>query len=236
VVGLPTAPRAVSVQRAKTRLRYPHDPPSLVTARRLILVVAVPFFLVDGFAIYRRLTQLRRLDVLVTSTELRAGSAVIVEASSWATTVMTVRLELVQGARSDTLLVHRLLPNEEATLDPRPRNASLRVVLTAERLSRYGAGEAVLRATATWRAQLLRTSRPVVRELAVRITPAREPPRRTFTSLDVRRRASIRRPRAARRAPPDSRPAAARGAGPVGRCRTSTARRSDAATPGCPPR
>ena len=155
--------------------RYPADPRSLVVVRRLILLVAVPFFLVDGFAIYRRLSQLRRLDVQVSSTELHAGSAVTLDASSWATTMMTVRLELVQGARSETLLLHRLPPNKEATLDPRPRSARLHVVLTADRLARYGAGDAVLRATATWRAQLLRKSRPVVREVAVRITPSSEP-------------------------------------------------------------
>jgi len=144
----------------------------MVVMRRLMLVVAVPFFLVDGFAIYRRVTMLRRLNVHVDDAQLRAGSAVILDASSWATTMMTVRLELVQGARSETLLLHRLPPNAEATLDPRPRNARLRVVLTADQLARYTAGEATLRATATWRAQLLRTSRPVVRELPVRITSA----------------------------------------------------------------
>ena len=143
--------------------------------RRLILAVAVPFFLVDGFAIYRRLTQLRRLDVQVTDTELHAGSAVTLDASSWATTMMTVRLELVQGTHAETLLLHRLPPNEEATLDPRPRSARVRIVLGAEQLQRYAAGDAVLRATATWRAQLLRKSHPVVRERAVRITPARAP-------------------------------------------------------------
>lgn len=160
----------------KLGLRYSRDTRSMVVVRRLLLVVAVPFFLVDGFAIYRRLTQLRRLDVQMSSAELRAGSTVIVDASSWATTVMTVRLELVQGARSDTLLVHRRLPNEEATLDPRPRSARLRVVLSAEELAHYRAGDAVLRATASWSAQLLRKSRPVVREVAVTINPAREAP------------------------------------------------------------
>ena len=150
--------------------------------RWLILVVAVPFFLVDGFAIYRRLNQLRRLDVQVSGTELRAGSAVLVDASSWATTMVTVQLELVQGTVSEILLVHRLPSNEEATLDPSPRSARLRVVLTAEQLARYRAGDAVLRATASWRAQLLQKSRPVVRELAVMISPADGPPGRTRAS------------------------------------------------------
>lgn len=153
--------------------RYPSDPRAMVVMRRLILVVAVPFFLVDGFAIYRRLVQLRRLDVQVSDAALRPGSAVVLEASSWATTTMTVQLELVQGAREETLLLHRLPANREATLDPRPRSARLRVVLSADRLTRYAAGDAVLRATATWRAQLLRESRPVVRERRVRIIPVR---------------------------------------------------------------
>ena len=78
-------------------------------------------------------------------------------------------------------------PNEEATLDPRPRSAWLRVALAADQLARYTEGDAVLRATATWRAQLLQASRPVVRELAVKITPVRgSPPARSS-----RRRAHV---------------------------------------------
>jgi hypothetical protein len=166
----------MSARSAELPRRYPADPRSIVVMRRLILVVAVPFFLVDGFAIYRRLSQLRRLDIEVSDPQLRAGSAVVLDASSWATTMMTVRLELVQGTRSETLLVHQLPPNKEATLDPRPRSARVRVVLDGDRLGRYSAGAAALRATATWRAQLLRKSRPVVREIAVRISAARESP------------------------------------------------------------
>jgi hypothetical protein len=156
--------------------RYPSDPRSMVVMRWLILLVAVPFFLVDAFAIYRRLTQLRRMEIQVSDSELRAGSVVILDASSWATTMMTVRLDLVQGARSETLLLHQLPPNDEATLDPRPRSARVRVVLGADRLARYVAGDALLRATATWRAQLLRKSHPVVREVAVRISAVGELP------------------------------------------------------------
>ena len=165
----------MSTRPTRVLRRYPRDPRSMVMMRWFILLVAVPFFLVDGFAIYRRLTQLRRLEVQVSDADLHAGSAVILEALSWATTMMTVRLELVQGAHSETLLLHRLPPNKEATLDPRPRNARLRIVLTADQIARYAAGDAVLRATATWRAQLLRKSHPVVREVAVRITPMPEP-------------------------------------------------------------
>ena len=182
--------------------RYPSDPRSIVVMRWLIVVVAVPFFLVDGFAIYRRLSQLRQLEVQVSDSELRAGSAVILDASSWATTMMTVRLELVQGARSETLLLHQLPPNEEATLDPRPRSARVRVVLGADRLARYVAGDAVLRATATWRAQLLRKSHPVVREVAVRISAVNAPPSGLSprgTDVAARPRAVHQPPRAAAR-------------------------------------
>lgn len=142
-------------------------------ARWFVLVVAVPFALLLGFAMYRRWIQVRSLSVSVSGTALHSGSSVIVDASSWATTTMTVRLELVQGARAETLLVHRLPPNApDPTMDPRPRRATLRVVLSDAQISRYRPGEAVLRATATGRSQLLHTPAPVARELAVTITPA----------------------------------------------------------------
>ena len=142
-------------------------------ARWFVLIVAVPFALLLGFAMYRRWIQVRSLSIHASGTALRSGSSIVVEASSWATTTMTVYLELVQGARAETLLVHRLPPNApDPTMDPRPRYATVRVVLTDAQLSRYRAGEGVLRATARGRSQLLHMPATVVRELAVTITPA----------------------------------------------------------------
>ena len=155
------------------RRGFAEEPLPMRMARWFVLIVAVPFALLLSFAMYRRWIQVRSLSVSASGTALRSGSSVVVEASSWATTTMTVHLELVQGARAETLLVHRLLPNApDPTMDPRPRHATVRVVLTEAQLARYRAGEAVLRATARGRSQLLHTPTPVVRELAVTITPA----------------------------------------------------------------
>jgi hypothetical protein len=165
----------MSARRPPFGLDRLKDPPAIRIVRSLVIMIAVPFFLVDGFAFYRRWIQVRRLELRASSTALRPGSSVIVDASSWATTWMTVRLELVQGARAETLLVHRMPPNREATLDPRPRNERLEIVLSDDQLARYRAGGAVLRASATGRSQILHMPAVVVRELEVTITPTPRP-------------------------------------------------------------
>ena len=166
----------MSTRRPPLRFPVPTEPRAVKVVRRLLVVVAVPFFLVDGFAIYRRWIQVRRLELRASSAELRGGTSITVDASSWATTWMTVRLELVQGTRSETLLVHRLPPNKEATLDPRPRTERLEIVVRDDQLARYRAGSALLRASATGRMQILHMPAVVVRELDVTIRPASRSP------------------------------------------------------------
>jgi hypothetical protein len=75
----------------------------------------------------------------------------------------------VQGSHAETLAVQFVRGNEWGSIDPRARRASQAVVLAPEVLSRFRAGAAVLRATATGRPQWMRLPPPTVRESAVEI-------------------------------------------------------------------
>ncbi len=118
---------------------------------------------------YRAYYQVYDLQLHVTESTLRAGSAVEVAVAGSGRTTFGVRVELIQGDHSETLAVRQVRGNEWASFDPRPRKASQTVVLTPEQLARFAPGPATLRATATGRPQWLRLPPPTVREEAVEI-------------------------------------------------------------------
>jgi hypothetical protein len=118
---------------------------------------------------YRAYYQVYGLELHVTEPTLRDGSAVEVAVAGSGRTTLDVRVELIQGSRSETLAVQQVRGNEWASFDPRPQRASQKVVLTAEQLARFASGPATVRATATGRPQWLRLPPPTVREEAVNI-------------------------------------------------------------------
>ena len=150
---------------------FAREAPSMIALRWLATAVVVPFVIFGGFSGYRAWVQVRSVALRVPDLELRPDGIVEVDAVSWARTHVTVRLVLEQGAHAETLAVHRIQSNHQASLDPRTRTAHLLVPLTAERLSHYRPGEAVLRATAIGGPQWLRTPPPKVDERRVIIPP-----------------------------------------------------------------
>jgi hypothetical protein len=84
--------------------------------------------------------------------------------------MVDVHLELIQGKHSETLGVLNVHKNEFGFFDLRPKQATQRVTITNEILSRFQNGEARLRATAFGRQQFTRVPPPVVRELPVEIS------------------------------------------------------------------
>ncbi|HEV7892680.1 MAG TPA: hypothetical protein VGP08_18850 [Pyrinomonadaceae bacterium] len=118
---------------------------------------------------HRAYFQVRGLELRVDTPALRAGSVVETEVVSSGRTHVDVRVELVQGSHAETLAVQSVRGNEWGSIDPRTQRASQRVLLTPEVLSRFEAGAAVLRATATGRPQWMRLPPPTVRETAVEI-------------------------------------------------------------------
>jgi hypothetical protein len=116
---------------------------------------------------YRAVVQVFRLELAPPGGVVRVGSALRADVVTSGRARATVRLELVQGTRAETLGTLVVRGNRDGALDPRPRRATLAVTLDPATAGRLAAGPAVLRAVATGTSQWLRTPPPTVREVPV---------------------------------------------------------------------
>lgn len=149
-------------------LSLPDARPVAVMKRVLAIPLAL-FVVTAAISGHRAYYQVRSLEVELTEAVLREGSVIGVEVTGSGRTTIDVRLELIQGAHSETLAVQRVRGNDWPVFDPRPTSGSQSVALTPELLSRFADGPASLRATATGRPQWTRLPPPTVRESAVEI-------------------------------------------------------------------
>ena len=136
-----------------------------------IILVLVIYVIPGLFSSYRAWVQIRSLELVVPGVEIRSGDTVRVRTVSWARTHVDVDLLLVQGASAETLAVHEIPKNHNASIDPRWRRDSIVLVLTESLLKKYERGAATLRATAVGGSQWLRSPPPLVREAAVQLVP-----------------------------------------------------------------
>ncbi|HEX6184024.1 MAG TPA: hypothetical protein VFZ44_09115 [Pyrinomonadaceae bacterium] len=137
--------------------------------KRAVLVLLALCLVTALSSGYRAYYQVRSLELRPDGPTLREGSVIRVDVSGSGRTTINVRVELIQGARSEILAVHQMRGNEWAAIDPRPRDSSHDVSVTWEQLSRFQNGAATVRATATGRPQWMRLPPPTVREVAVEI-------------------------------------------------------------------
>lgn len=145
------------------------DSRPLAVLKKAALALLALCFVTAVASGYRAYYQVRSLELQLAEPTLRGGSFVRVEVAGSGRTTVDVRVELTQGAHSETLATLRLPGNEWAAFDPRPTKASHNVLLTPEQLARFRAGAAKVRATATGRLQWMRLPPPTVREAAVEI-------------------------------------------------------------------
>jgi hypothetical protein len=141
----------------------------VVLLRRAFLFVAGLYCVIALLAGYRAWFQVKSLELQAAESILHTGSAVKTRVVTYARTPVEVRLELIQGAHSETLAVQNVMDNYWAFIDPRPQQGSQTAVLSDEVLGHFQTGRAQLRATATGRPQWTRLPPPVVRELPVEI-------------------------------------------------------------------
>ena len=118
---------------------------------------------------YRAYFQVLSLELRLDEPVLHKGSIIQTAVVGSGRTSIDVRLELIQGAHSETLAVQRVPGNKWAAFDPRPQRASQSVTLTPELLERFQEGAAQVRASATGRPQWMRLPPPTVREITVEI-------------------------------------------------------------------
>jgi hypothetical protein len=136
-------------------------------AQRAVIIVTLLFVAIGIGSSYNAWVQVRALDVMVASPNLRPGLPAIVHVVSSGRAFVTVKLELVQGTHSETLAELRIAPNRWSMYDLRARPATMAPAFTAEFLAHFQAGPAVLRATGTGAGAWLRIPPPVIKEVAV---------------------------------------------------------------------
>jgi hypothetical protein len=136
-----------------------------------IFLILLTYVLPGLFSSYRAWVQVHSLELIVPSSEIRGGDTIRVNTVSWARTWVDVDLVLVQGARAETLAVHQIPKNHNASIDPRWRRDSILVVLTHPLLTGYDRGAATVRASAIGGSQWLRTPPLLVRETTVLLVP-----------------------------------------------------------------
>ena len=157
-----TAPRFADDRRWR-------DPPVVRVVKRAVLGVLAVHALLALFSGYRAVWQIWRVDVRAPGPVLCAGDVVRASVVSSGRARAELRLDLVQGARVETLGVRVLRGNRVAVYDPRWGRGALAVTLTPELLARFAAGPAVLRATGRGSSQWLRIPPPTVREVRVEL-------------------------------------------------------------------
>src|SRR6266550_9063739 len=142
---------------------------SMVLVKRAFKLILGAYLVIGLIAFYRAWFQVKSLELKSTDTVIHRGSAVQTKVVSYARTAVEVRLELVQGAHSETFAVQHVPGNTWSFFDPRMRQASQSATLNGDILERFEPGKAQVRATATGRPQLMRLPPPLVREVAVEI-------------------------------------------------------------------
>lgn len=137
---------------------------------RKLVLVPIALLLASGvLASYRAYFPVRDVTLLLPESALRAGSPVRAVTRSSGRGPVEVRIELVQGARSELIAVQRLRGRRFAFWDPRAVETTLTSAVSRELIERFEPGPAVLRATATGSRAWLRQPPPVVRDVAVEI-------------------------------------------------------------------
>ncbi len=149
--------------------RFSETPRAVALARRAALVLLSVLLGLGVLSGHRAWVQVRSLELQSATPTLSGGSRLQARVVTSGRTFVDLRLELVQGAHSETLAVRQVPKNRDAATDPRSRRDSLAVVLTPELLERFQAGPVVVRAVARGRPQWLREPPPTVRELAMQV-------------------------------------------------------------------
>jgi hypothetical protein len=145
------------------------EAPSVRLVRRAIVVSLIVFLTAGAWSSYRAYFQIKSVHVELANGVLRSGSTARVDVVSYGRVPVDVRLEMIQGPRSETLAVQRVSAHHDGFWDPRTIHGSFSVVLSRELLARFHAGAGVLRVTARGGPQWLREPTPLVQNLVVEI-------------------------------------------------------------------
>jgi hypothetical protein len=146
-----------------------HEPRAMIWFRRAIITAACLNILLFSWSMCRRIWQVMRLDLSVSSTVLTPGVTVSTDVITTGEVPNPIRLELVQGTHAELLMERRGGLPTVRSYDPRLFRYTPSVVITPELLARFSPGPATLRLTGVGMQKLLRTPPNRVREVQVTV-------------------------------------------------------------------
>lgn len=143
----------------------------LIHTRRTIIAVACIYAMLALWSTFRRLRQILYIEARASGLVLTPGSALGFDVVASGEVQNRLRLELLQGERSEILLEQRASVNRVSALDPRVFRYRPTVIVTPALLARFHAGTATIRVTGFGGQKLLHTPAARVRELKVELKP-----------------------------------------------------------------
>ena len=145
------------------------ESPFLSWIKRVIIVVVCVHVVLSAWSTYRRIWQVLRIELRVSSTVLEPGETVTYDVVTSGETYNRILLELVQDAHAETIFERRGEVNAVNTYDPRVFDDTGTVTITPELVQRFAPGPATLRLTGFGGPKFFRTPPPRVRVLAVQL-------------------------------------------------------------------
>lgn len=139
--------------------------------RRLSIALACTFVFFALIAGYRAIVQIYDIE-LRSPPSLRGGETVALSITASGRNGVTATIILVQGARAETLGVHKVRDNHigwfiSQSINPFPVKDSMSVIVPAIVLASFSPGPATLRAVGLGKSQWLRVPPPTIRERPV---------------------------------------------------------------------
>lgn len=142
----------------------------MIWVKRVVITAACLNLLLFSWSMYRRIWQVLRLDLTVSSPVLAPGAIISTDVVTTGEVPNPIRLELVQGAHSELLMERRGGLPTVRSYDPRLFRYTPTVVITPGMLARFSPGPATLRLTGVGMQKLLRTPPNRVREVQVTLS------------------------------------------------------------------
>jgi hypothetical protein len=156
--------------------RLVREEPQFLVLRLLTTTVCGLFAVFASWSGYRAIVQVKSLELEPLAHVMSAGSTVTADAVSWGRTYVSVRIELVQDGRRETIGWQQMGTHGVPSLDPRWVRARVTATVTPETLDHFHDGDARVVATALGRSQWLRVPPPTIREAPVVLRRAPVPP------------------------------------------------------------
>jgi hypothetical protein len=146
--------------------------------RLLVGLTIAAHVMFGGWSAHRALWQVRDLDVQAPPGAVRRGWRPLIRVTTSGWKDVRVLVVLAQGARADTVAVHRIGGHRNGFWNPSFISRTFSPRVTTRQASHFEAGPATLRVEAHASAQWPRTPEPVIREIPVRVAslpPAPQP-------------------------------------------------------------